>query len=402
MSMENTAGNDPAKRFEEFKKRLEINSRFYRVDDPANHTLGEFADAVAEKLDDPSFRTDIEAFLEARPDLSPSTALKLLERTYATDIMLYEPDSSFPYGYDKERILKQFNDVDNDMIRYGTMQTTLAYRNLMSNVESRYAAPKLIIEMIKDRFDHPPSILDVGSSIMQGPAKLAHTDANNPPYLPFDPIRFNRPETLHNPREAVADHRLTALGNTALRRSLVLGEMYGVDIMDIDDPYTNMFAKSSSFYFDEFKDERRVKEFELLAKLDPLHERVKKFTGDFSDTNDIKKLMEVAPKNGFDVIIFSTIFYQLKSLHEQNAMLVNAANLLSDRGVIITQDGVRGDFSKLYNYVTSVRDNLSSNPTADQEIFRWKTPRCKEAVLGMGRIAIGETEKTFEEALLAD
>ena len=233
---------------------------------------------------------------------------------------------------------------------------------------------------------------------MHGSLKLAYNGHDSGPGLQFGPIDIMHPgdrETISRRNDYLSD-----LANFALRQTVAYGDMVGLDITDIDDGYTAAWAKSCSFYPDELRDPIRLAEYTTLETIDPEHERVQKFVGDFSDSNDFRRLRDIAPDRGFDIITFSTIFYQVTK-EERMAMLVNAAQLMSDHGIIIIQDGVNGNFSKLYNYVTWVRDSQSRDATSDQELIRWRTPRCRQAVLGMGKLAVAGQEVTMAQALAA-
>ena len=51
------------------------------------------------------------------------------------------------------------------------------------------------------------------------------------------------------------------------------------------------------------------------------------------------------------------------------------------------------------NYVTSIRDSQSKDQTMDQELLRWRTPRCRQAVLGSGVLRIRDQAMTMRQAL---
>jgi hypothetical protein len=379
------------------KNRLDVNRRYYREQDAANVTLAYFADAAAEALAEPYFRQQVLDMLNSRPDMSPAIVVKTLERAYQADVLRHEPDSGYPEGFTKERWLELFETVEADMIRGGLVWLTLQHRNLQSNVAERYKSIKLIAGLIEERFDTPPSHLDVGASVMHGSLKLAYSsDRLMRRGLEFGPIEIMRSMETRGRRDA----KISKLANRVLGHTVAFGEMIGLDITDIDDGYTAAWAKSCSFYPDELRDQGRMAEYEALETIDPAHERVKKFVGDFSNSRDFRRLRDISPSDGFDIITFSTVFYQV-SKEERVAMLVNAAQLLSDRGIIIIQDGIDGDFSRPYNYVTSIRDSQSKDQTMDQELLRWRTPRCRQAVLGSGVLRIRDQAMTMRQALEA-
>lgn len=379
-------------RLQDFAERLTVNRRYYTQEDPANKTLAVFAEAALHALDEPYFRELVEDMFETRPDLEPSYAVKLLERVYQADLLQHDPE--YPTGYQEpEAWLKEFTVVNDDMLRSGVLWHSLMYRQLQSNVAERYKTVKLLAAVIQDRFDDPPSHLDIGSSIMHGDIKLAYNRTQEPRQVPFGPMDI----VEERERAAYAKNKcLTELANAALAQQVEFGPMMGIDITDVDDPVTRQWVKSCSFYPDELLNEARVEEYNELDRLDPNHERVKAFRGDFA-AFDFRAFRDASPVREYDIITFSTIFYQVSS-RERTAMLVNASQLLSERGVIIIQDGIGGDFSKRFNYATSVIDSTDSNPT-EQMLLRWETPRCRKAALSLGRIGVGGAQRTLREAL---
>lgn len=375
-------------RFEQFVERLEINQRYYSVRDPANMTLGIFAAAALKGLEEPFFRQQVEEVLEARPELSPSTTVKLFERVYQADLLQHDREN-YPSRYSTIKSwLEAFATIEDDMIRGGVVGSNLRGRSLQSNIAERYKSIKIIAALLGDRFDEPPSHLDVGSSVLHGSIKLAYNDI-----LPFGEIDIVEAK---GDKEYQTNRYLTKLANTALRGQVVFGPMMGVDIMSFDDAVTREWVRSCSFYPDELLDEDKVREYEILEKLDPNHHRISVFSDDFADL-DFNAFRDVSPSGSYDIITFSTIFYLLDE-HERSAMLDNANRLLSPRGIIVIQDAIDGDFSKSYNYVTSVIDSGDRHPT-EQIVFQWKTPRCMTAALGMGKICLGGRLHTIDEAL---
>jgi hypothetical protein len=383
--------------FDEFRYRLEINQRYYREDDPANISLSAFAEAALHELEEPYFREMVEDTLSARVNEKPSTIVKLFERAYQADLLQHEQDYPNPSYRSPEAWIEEFKAVDEDMTRWGVVWHTLRHRNLQSNIAERYKPVKVITALLSDRFESPPNHLDVGSSIMNGSIKLAFNRPDNPGEVPFGQIDIMAPESRYSSYER-KDYYATRLANRALREHVEYGTMIGTDITDVNDPVTDLWAQSCSFYPDELMDERKVQEYMQLKHLDPHHERVLAFRGDFTNSHHVRKLRDFSPVEAFDIITFSTIFYQLKNKQEQLDMLIHASQLLSERGVIIIQDGIDGDFSKKYNYVTWLRDGMAADSTSDQELFRWETPRCQKAVLGVGKFAMGDKLQTISEA----
>lgn len=382
-------------RIAEFARRLEVNRQYYTEQDSANKRLAVYAEAMLVMLEDPGFRDHISDFLDMRPELDAAHAIKLHERVTQADLLQHDPDH-YPEQYDSiQPWLDGLAAEQADMIRDGMVTANLYGRELQSNVAERYKTIKLLAAVFADRFDEPPSHLDIGSSVMHGDLKLAYNCMKEPVRFPFGPIDIVRLEDMDRSR---SDLCLTRLANTALKQQVTFGPMMGVDITDIDDPRTRRWAKSCSFYPDELLDKDRVTEYDNLDTLDTAHERVQFYQGDFADPHfDFKSFHKASPVEEYDIVTFSTVFYQVER-HERTRMLVNAARLLSPRGIIVIQDAADGDFSKRYNYSTSVIDNTQHHPT-EQTLLRWETPRCRKAILSIGQVSVGGKLRTLEEAL---
>jgi hypothetical protein len=193
--------------------------------------------------------------------------------------------------------------------------------------------------------------------------------------------------------------QLTAVTNFALSKCIEYSEVVGVDNTNIDDPLTKQWVQDCSLKPYELLDPLNLAEYRKLDQIDPKHERIKYIRADFSSNEDFKRFRAESPIEKYDIITFSTIFYQLNK-YERMSMLVNAAHVLSDSGIIIIQDAPDGDFNTKYNYVTAVIDayDLEAGP---QDILRWETGRCKRASLELGKLIFTGGKQTLKEALLA-
>lgn len=384
--------------------RLRHNETYYREKDPNNRTLSVFAGAALAALDTmPSFRQNVEDVIALRPDLKPSHAVKLLERCYQASLIQSDPD--YPHAYQETGAWHEaFTDIERDASKSEILYYRLLTQSVQSNIAERYKTVKLLAAIYRDRFGDAPSHLDVGSSVLHGDIKLVYNRGGTAPRVPFGDIQVNEAlddqeiRRVESGERAVRRHALaTTLANVALRQHVGFGEVIGVDITDVDDPAIKEWAKSCSFYPDELRDAQKVAEYDELDRLDPDHERVRFANVDFSNTSDVRKLREIMDGQSFDMITFSTIFYQV-GRRERYAMLVNAAQLLSDGGIILIQDAPDGNFEKRYRYGSSVID--STRPElGEQPVLRWKTPRCQEAMIGLGKVSIRGKLLSFDQAL---
>ena len=382
-----------ADKIEELKVLLRGNVEKHLGENSENIALGAQAHAFIEALDSkPSFRELVETMFEIREDIGPAHGLKLLDKSYCADLMTHDP--SFPDGYDRpEAWLRAIDEIDDDPLdRWGQLQIHLLTRRVQSNIAERYKSIKLLAAVLRDRFDEPPSHLDVGSSVMHGDIKLVYNQMSEPKRVPFGPMELQ--PTSETPFEQA--RYLQHLANTALCQEVTFGAVMGVDITDVNDPSIKQWIKSCSFYPDELRSEAKVAEYDELEKLDPYHERIRSFRGDFTNLN-FKEFLDASPVDSYDIITFSTIFYQV-SRQEQTAMLVNASQLLSKKGIIVIQDAPDGDFAKKYNYITSAIDSTDDNPS-EKPLIRWENGRCQRAVFALGQLSIRGKLMTMPEAL---
>lgn len=396
--------NTPALKMDDIVQRLRHNETYYREKDPANLTLSVFAGAALTALDTMRpFHQNVEDLVALRPDLTPAHAIKLLERCYQA--VLLKNDPCYPDAYrQQDAWYDAFSDIEKDGSASEMLYYRLLTQHVQSNIAERYKTVKLLADVYRDRFGDTPSHLDVGSSVLHGDIKLVYNRNGVSARVPFGDMQVYEPLDDRGLRQLSAgelrprhDQVTTELANAALRRTVTFGDVIGVDITDVDDPAIKEWAKSCSFYPDELRDTKKVAEYDELDRLDPHHERVRFVKGDFANTHDVRTLRGMMNGNKFDIITFSTIFYQV-DVRERHAMLVNAAQLLSDGGIILIQDAPDGNFETRYRYGASVID--STRPElGEQQILRWKTPRCKEAMIGLGTVSINGTLLRFDQAL---
>lgn len=350
----------------------------------------------------PFFRQNIGDMIDLRPGLTPAHAVKLLERSYQAALL--QTDPSYPYGYNEVAAWHDaFTTIENDDHTAEMLSYRLLTQSVQSNIAERYKTVKLLARVYKERFGDTPSHLDVGSSVLHGDIKLVYNRGTDPQRVPFGDIVVNQPmskwqlRALEIGKKPTRHQLATEMANLALRQEVGFGTVIGVDITDVDDTAIKQWAKSCSFYPNELTDAARVAEYDMLDQLDPEHERVQFVHGDFSNTADIRKLRHAANGERFNIITFSTIFYQV-SLRERHAMLVNASQLLTDDGLILIQDAPDGNFETPYRYGASVIDSTRPD-LGEQQILSWKTPRCREAMVGIGRLSLGGKLRRFDEAL---
>jgi hypothetical protein len=377
----------------EFSVALEDCEQYYTEEEPANELIAVFASAAKTALHT-EFLMDVthEMFTE-KPGIQSHYAVNKVLRGIVADQLQH--NSCFPENFATQKPwLDAFNEINSDNRRKQSLMYNVSKRELQSNVADRYKTVKFLGALMGDRWDGAPSHLDVGSSRLHGDKKLVYE--NDPVYKVG---RFGHMEILET--TAYTDFRrnayLSTLANMAVAESIEFGAVTGIDITNINNPRVGHWAKSCSLKPNELLIPEKKQEYELLDRIDPHHERIGFFRGDFSSNTDVRAFRQWSPVRSYDIITFSTVFYQ-GSKNKRHNMLVNAINMLSEDGIILVQDAPDGNFEKSFNYYSSVVDGLNIN-AGEQKILRWENGRCKRALLEDGRLIYPGGEQTTETAL---
>lgn len=388
--------------FDEVVGRLQHNFWYYREIDPTNKSLSAFANASLQAIATmPFFRQNILDAISLRTDLNPAHIIKLGERCYQADLLTH--DQNYPEGYDTAEVwLRAFEIIEHDDARSEMLAMRILTQRVQSNIAERYKMVKLLGEVYRERFSSPPSLLDVGTSELHGPLKLAFDDEV------FGSAAFNQIEVTDpvderfmefiksGEQSAELNPVVTALANKALRQCVEFGPIAGVDMMNADDPAIKQWVYGCSFYPDELRDQAKVQTYHTLERLDPEHQRVGFSQIDFANPADIELFKRATHDATYDIITFFTVLYQAGD--ERAAMIEHAEALLNEGGLIVIQDAPGGNFETPYNYTTSIIDSARKD-LGEQKIAHWRTPRCNELMLGLGKLCINDRLMTFDQAL---
>ncbi len=370
--------------------------RRYRIEDPKNSRIADFAEAARTALDNPEFYTLLDSTMQQRPSLDGPHAANLLLRSIQADLI--EHDDQYPSAYDSVNSwLQAFDIILSNTDRRSALEHKLETYIVQSNVAKRYVSTSLIATLLQDRLGEHPAHLDIGPSRMHGDKKLVAHDLIGRT-LPFGDVEIVSDYDTETSL-SVVDSRLTKMTKAVLGQGVEFGAMAGIDITDVTDPAVVKWVKNCSFYPDELLDTSRVAEYDLLDSLDPNNERVTFFQGDFASSYDLRKFKDISPVSQYDMITFSAVLYQYhNNPAKQYAMLVNAMNLLSPQGILVVQDAPDGNFAKKYNCVTAVRDGLDLE-AGYQELLIWEDARCNRAALGAGKVILGDEKLTITELI---
>lgn len=375
-----------------FDKALVNYELRYTTKDRENTTMGAFAGFAHDMLPNPDFEDHIRVMHEAHPDITFPVAFNLLLRAFQHDRMAH--DESYPIGYEDKQAWKEgYEGLVGDGIRDGVLDTDLR-QHLLSNKADRYKVVPLFYNLMKERFGDNPSVLDIGCSQLHGGKKLVFRELLGPKHGPFNPL-----ELVINTRNGLkVEKTISKAANLAIHETVSYGPSVGLDIRHADDVVTKQFAKACSFYPDELRYPAKVAEYELLESLDITHETVPFFNIDFSSNADVNQFRKETPLKSYDIIIFSTVLYQVTD-EERTNMIVNAVNMLSDHGIIIIQDAPDKDHTKKYKYITNIIDGYNVEK-GEQPLLKWATGRCLRAIPLSGKIAFKGTKlQTLPEIL---
>lgn len=228
---------------------------------PMGDTMGmAFCAAVKEMItEDRAFAETINAFIEDRPDITPSHQVNIMRHGVQKQLLrkIHDPKNPYPAAYaDPEKwkgalaMIAAPYSAENEEFYFD-----IRYRTVQSNIAERYKAFALIGSLATARFDEPLSVLDIGCSQNQGLKKLALAHLGSS----FGSIEVMR-ETKNNGDglKIAADQTLSGLANELLRGNLPIGQSSGIDVMSADDHGNQEWAKACSFYPGELLDANRT------------------------------------------------------------------------------------------------------------------------------------------------
>lgn len=362
-----------------------------------DRTMGYFATAARMAIEHEDFYDLVYEIHESQPRVKPKEVVNILHRGYQADQLELRRQnlSSYPEGFDDtEKWLSTFAEVEDDMIRLGILSNNVCRNRIQSNIAERYKTPQLLASLMRDRLGDNPSVLDIGCSELHGGIKLVYSNQPDSMCKPFEPIQLSY---NHHNRLFMPSKRLSRLSNLAIAQEIDYGEVVGVDITRIDDWHVKQWAKSCSFRTDELRDPAKEAEYDLLDTLDPQHQRVRFYNGDFSVETDVREFINQSPIDKYKIIIFSAILYQSEP-DEQQAMLKHAYELLDEDGIILIQDDREGNFEQKYTFVASVIDAHDID-AGEQEIIRWESGRCKKGIVEDGLICLDGVKKNLSTML---
>lgn len=303
---------------------------------------------------------------------------------------LQQPDEKkrvYPDDYDSEDAWRGL--IRTAVVRpdpYYSQNPNLYLREVQSNVDVRYVNPKILAMLYPGRMDPRPRILDIGSSSNHGLKRLALAKE-----FPFQEVT-----ALDSPfgRARKVDEKIHEADTAAIRyminRPFSIGKSLGVDRLPTHLSSFRLWVKACSFYPSEFQDKTAVQRFDEI-------DRVESDTVSFAQADcTVPKDMALAVRRrkAFDIVMFSTMLYQLNQQQREVALELGE-KMASDRGFVVVLDSVDASRTsgtglrfpvEFYNnqrrpfgYKLIVKD-MQDPDAGFQELLRWENGRCSRII----------------------
>lgn len=203
--------------------------------------------------------------------------------------------------------------------------------------------------------------------------------------------------------EKVADQTTNGLFTQSLQEKPSISEGLGIDKEDPNDKSSRNWIIACSFYPSELSKLNSILQFEQRIKSS-------KTTSFLEADLTSERLRKFVPKAYFDIVIISTVLYQIPDPKMHRIILNKAKDCLKRGGILILQDFVRKDknnrlnfneswFNQSYSYGTYVASSQTHWKLL--EVFRFENGRCLKVKDGQDLKSFSKTyfSKTSSAAL---
>lgn len=327
---------------------LEDNFRYPPGGDPS---LKCFYGAVLEMCDAREPLANILTTVQQkRPDRPPKLIVNLLFRAVQS-IKLDQSDLAYRDFREAAQWKEELTKITTDPLLSTRLSEILHNRSTNTTIYQRYAGPYAIIAHFYN--GSGVSVADLGCGGNYGLRGIE----------------------LREPFQSVTDHTPGRYVSSLLNQPINLVEGYAID-KEADTEENSAWRLACSVYPQELDQLPSVREYE---------ERIKGSRRIMFTQNDLL-ICEYLPKNAYNVVILSTILYQLQHL-EQSALLERARRMLMENGTLIVQDFAAKNpedprqldfgvswFAEAFAYRTFVAEK---NDKPFREAFRWNNGRCR-------------------------
>lgn len=344
--------------------------------------ISAFGEAIMHEFfeGDRRFSGAVGEVLVARKDVPAPYVFNLILKYVQGYLM--EVDPKYPYGYDN---VSKWVEAIRDYIHDESFQNfteNLKQLDINSNVPDRYKGTRLVLTFFHEKLPEHPRILDIGCSQNLGLKRLM-----------LGPAATWSPTVLHTNIETIQNmtDEERAENELWVRRTLrsfehTPGPSVGIDIYNLNNPDVQKWARMCSFYPSELLDCSKLEEYDAMVR-DLNFKNVDFFCGDITSLSKEQFESKVGDEK-FDVIIFSTMLYELTP-EQREAAILNAKKFAHDKSLIIYQDFCEVRRGKLvfyeslhkekYRYRTIVED--MRNPGTLKEFIRWENGRCTNGLI---------------------
>jgi hypothetical protein len=387
-----------------------------QVNDPQGSDLGIAAlyEALGTVFGSEDFRGDFRQAFERRPDLTVIHASNLGRIAITKQALRLLPEEKF---FNRAHSPKTWSELLEVIARAPAarqeFRNDLNTRDVQTNEPERGKSLKLLSTFFQDRFDHQPRIIDFGCSQNHVLKKLVFNDLTvreMPVGFRYRDVAVRVPADgqVAGSEETYADPILTAHFSRVLNASrFAIGKSLGVDKWPLKRHQDIEWVRSSHHPL-QLADPTCLEEFDLLEAV-----RTPKVTFRRVDITD-PSVTEVSLPGGrrADIAFVSAMLYQLPPEQRAAAQEVIRGSVDPKNGVIVYQEFARvdpDDPSRLevfdlehwsdYTYRTIIED--MRHPGELQELFKWRTGRCREVQLGAGRLCVGKALRDAKELVSA-
>ncbi|PLS81186.1 hypothetical protein CYG49_02535 [Candidatus Saccharibacteria bacterium] len=272
--------------------------------------------------------------------------------------------------------------------------TDIALRDVQTNLPDRYKSHKLIALSEVDRLGEQPTMIDIGTSDLQGPNKL-RLDGTFSDIKVVEATCGSVLPALESTQQAkvTTNRRATALVNDVLRRSFSIGPSLGIDRVRRD-LGNDEWVFACSFRPKDLRNQEHREEYQaLMSKVVPGVD----FTVAEITEQGIKPPIDRKAK-----IVTNVTTSYLLSPKERQVLREVSRELVEDDGLIIHQDFMwlpegSDEFVYYEKWVPWTYQTFVEDPRTNKvlPVFQWETGRTRSVRLlaGLSKFAIGESVK---------
>jgi len=350
-----------------------------------------FDEAVAFRLKGKRRRTSIE----------PGYLRNLDFRAIQEQIIFGLQVSGYPVGFEQTgAFTDSVEQIMSNEAHVSYYRTRIGVGEVVSNIAERSKSLKALCLLFSERLGEHPSILEIGCSQNHILKKLFKGDE-------YDyPIEKPRSSDI---REEMLDYDGSKF-NSLVNEPLSPGESFGLDILSETDD-ASRWARACS-----------VRPAEILTgamrrfvELDQVTNPNLYYIGNIDCATlpptqlnpahwERQSRIMLPPNNSMDVVLLSTVLYELATDEQREAMLANARSFVKPTGIIIVLDFANPDpndstklkfhpseiYAKPYQYNTLVLD-MEEPDKGFQILWSWDTGRCRRMLWRpseIGRLAL--------------